>query len=135
MSGLIRFIREMRLVRKEMAMRVQRRACRALIDDEERLYRAVEQANSAFYNELVLGNWRRQELEAHPEDEAVILREMPDVDDPSLLWKWLTDPSLHVPNQEGDGWVVELFWDCRWDEEHGHRVAIRDGEVTTDVDE
>jgi hypothetical protein len=107
----------------------QRSAYQALVADLSKLHTAVERANLKFYNEVVLGDWREQELRERPDERALIMRDMPDVDDASLLWKWLTYPALSIPKQEDEGWVVELAWNARWDEEHGHDVTIKNGRV------
>jgi len=109
----------------------QRCAYQALVADLDGLRKAAERANLKFYNEVVLGEWRELELRERPDERALIMRDMPDVDDASLLWKWLTYPRLHIPQQEDEGWAVELAWNCRWDEEHGHEVTIRNGKVNT----
>lgn len=107
----------------------QRHAYQALLADLGKLHKSVERANLKYYNDVVLGEWREQELQERPDDRASIMRDMPDVDDASLLWKWLTDPALSIPKQEDEGWVVELAWNARWDEEHGHEVTIKNGRV------
>jgi hypothetical protein len=110
----------------------QREAYEAFTADLGGFHRKIEALTQEFYMGVVLGTWRRQELEERPDEEDVILRETPDLDEPGLLWKWLRRLSVTVPRNQEGGWLVGLFWaDCRWDEEHGWGIDIRNGEVST----
>jgi hypothetical protein len=100
----------------------QLEAVRQFAATGEEIRRRVDTASLEYYRQL-----RAEYLAARYRERRDPFSE---VDEPSDLWRLLSNLSLHVPEQTPDGWAVEICWECHWDPEHGHQVTVRDGEVT-----
>jgi len=117
----------------------QRQAFASFLEMEEDLYAAAEAYNWEHYKSVVLEDWRPNALEYARDDpnwsESEVYKAMPDLESPEQVWTLLSDLTIHVSQEQEEGWSLDLEWKCTWDEigEHNYWIAIRNGEVGDSV--
>lgn len=113
----------------------QRQAFASFLEMEEELYAAAEAYNWEYYNSVVLEDWRPNALEWAQDDpdqsQSDVYQAMPDLESPGQVWNLLSALTIHIGEEQDEGWSLDLEWRCTWDEigEHDYSIAIRDGEV------
>jgi hypothetical protein len=117
----------------------QRHALSSFLEMEEELYSAAEAYNWEHYHSVVLEIVRPNTLELAEDDpnwsESEVYEAMPDLESPAQVWALLRDLTIHVSDEQDEGWSLDLEWKCTWDEigEHNHWIAVRNGAVGDSV--
>lgn len=94
----------------------------ALVEIQVNLKSQIEEKVFEYYNSI-----RESYREAY--DPDYVDQDVPIIEDSNKVWSLLNSFYIHIPEQEGNSWVVLLLWECSWDIEHGLGVKVIDGEV------
>lgn len=99
-----------------------RQALLQFLNAERDVFDRVQQALFDLYNQVKQSAREFLTILGRPE-------QVPDLGNPKEIWSLLSDAGLHIPRQDDEGWRIELSWNCLWDEEHGVRMKLLNGEV------